>query len=130
MTHYTAIMEPLHGQLLLHKEERRKTQTSARLQTSQQMDQAQPKHIPLYPCSHRPTSRMHAIHKIQHLMGLQQHMDQTRQQMEGHILNTRRTIQTNGHVFRAHQLTRNIPDDDEHHILKGSPRRVVFDIHG
>jgi hypothetical protein len=50
--------------------------------------------------------------------------------VKGSISNPGRTLQANHHVFWANQLTTNISDDDEHHILAQSAGRMVLNIHG
>jgi hypothetical protein len=64
------------------------------------------------------------------MMGVQQHTDKTRQQVEGSILDPRRAFQAHGHVFWAYQFTSNFSDDDEHHIPMGSSRRMVLHLYG
>jgi hypothetical protein len=49
---HSGIMEPLHSQLLLCKEEGWETQTSLGLQTPQQMDQKELKYIPTHLLNH------------------------------------------------------------------------------
>src|SRR6266403_2409794 len=50
--------------------------------------------------------------------------------MESRLPDPRRTIRTDSDVLWTYELSRNIPDDDEHHIPYRSRSRVVVRIHG
>src|SRR6266478_7168000 len=63
-------------------------------------------------------------------MGIQQHSNQGRRQMESHFPNTRRTIRANHNVLWTHKLPCNVPNDDEHHLSHRSHSRMAVSIYG
>ena len=101
------------SKLLLCKESRWETMTSSRLPSTKQIHEEELKHIPTNPTSDRPISGMHPVYKIQHKMGVQQHLNQRRQQMESSIPNAPRPLWTPCNVFWTHKLARHIPSNDE-----------------
>ena len=57
-------------------------------------------------------------------------MDQGRRQIESHLLDKQRSIQTTSHVFWTMQLARNIPKNDEQYIQGITPQRGTSKLHG
>ena len=51
-------------------------------------------------------------------LGIQQRMNQKERQMEGHIPNQQRIVQTSSDVLWIVQFTRNFSMDDEHYLLR------------
>jgi hypothetical protein len=70
---------------LLHQEERQQTTPSTRLPKTQRMDYLQPLTITPYPPTHRQTKRVHPLHQIQHMLGIQQCQNQGRRPVEGSL---------------------------------------------
>jgi hypothetical protein len=127
---YSTIKKPIHSILLFHQKEGWKVTISARLSTSQSMDHQKSIPTTTYTAISRLSNRMHFVHQIRHTMGLQQHPHQRRGRMESRVLNKRRTIQTNCHVFWAYELTRNLPNYDEHDICGQSSGRMAYNLYG
>jgi hypothetical protein len=73
---------------------------------------------------------VYSVHQIQHTLGLQQHPDQARQQVESGILDAGRTIQTHSNVFQSHKFASDLPNDDKHNIQMRGTRRLVLEFHG
>ena len=94
------------------------------------MDKKEPKCIPAHSLCGGPTRRVHPVYQIWHLMGVQQHSDQTRGWVESCLPNTWRIIQTSCNVFWTYKLTCDLPNDDEHNLQMSSYAGMVFDIHG
>ncbi len=64
------ILEPLYHKLLFCQKERWKASTHPRLPPHQQVDQEKLQCLPPHPSNYRLPKWMHAVHKIQHLMGV------------------------------------------------------------
>ena len=94
------------------------------------MDKKELECIPTYPVSSGQTCWVLPIHQVWYLMGIQQHLYQTRRQMESSLPYLRRTLWTNSHVLWTDKLASHLSDDDEHHILMPSNAGIVFHLHG
>ena len=66
-----------------------------------------------YPRAHQSSQRSNTVLKIRRAMGLQQRSNQERGRVEGGIHHKPRIIRTKSHVLRTHELTSNLPNDDE-----------------
>ncbi len=67
----TAIKKPLCHVILLYKEEKWEASTSPGLSTGQLMDDQKPIPITPHPITNQPTMRLHAVHGLQHQIGVQ-----------------------------------------------------------
>src|SRR6266446_6101354 len=73
---------------------------------------------------------MHPIHQGRCPMGIQQHSNQGGRRMESRLPDPRRTVRTDSNVLWTYELSRNVPNDDEHHIPHRSRSRMAVRIHG
>ena len=128
--HHTRIVEPICSKLLLCKERGWKTMTSSGLQTNQQMDNEKLQHLPINSPSHWPTQRLHTLYKSWCSMGIQQHLNQRRRQMESHLPYSGRTIWTYHNVLWSHQFPSHFSNNDEHHLLDWSHTRMAIGLYG
>ncbi len=124
------VKKPLRSILLFHQEEKWETQTRSRLPTGKRLDDKKPVPAPPHPLSNQPTTRLHQVHRGRHQVGVQRGAHQTEGPVKGSLYHQRRALQANSHVLRSHQLTRHLPNHDEHDLLGPHRRRKCDYLHG
>ena len=72
--------------------------------------------------SNQQTQRHKILQQIGPNLGIQQHTDKRRQQMESGLFDKQRTIQTKNDVLWTMQLARNISTDDDKYL----PRTIIW----
>ena len=97
--HHQRVMEPIHSQFLLYKEERWKNPTRLRLQTPKQVDNKEPKRITTHTGYHWLPQWMHSLHQIWHQMGVQQYQNKTWRWVESGLPHSQRCNRLSGVII-------------------------------